>query len=916
MMRVVARSLSALALSAALVLTAGTAHAVEPIDPSIEGTVTTSANSPVPGVIVTVLQGTTPIATTATDASGNYTFDLADGSYSLSFASPTASLASTRAIWVETPRNWPLDVVLTAPTAGRVNLTGDVTLDGGTPLAGGAIMFAGSGNSAGSDGFFSLVKPAGTSGKWALSGKAVTGPTSSLNVSAAGGPTMTMLQDTDTQLTIPVSTTAVTVTNSAGQPVSGAKVRLNVGGYGNPDGSMPIFSGAPVFTGSWTADGVSDSSGRVTLIRPVMTSAVTASLIIDSATPSVLRSSFTSVLVPNSAGSFTQALAPIVAPTPVVSPTPSASATTPTVSPAPSSTPTAFSSPTSRPTPTPTPSATASGTVAFSDGTPVGFATVIPRDPSQAVNSGNSANASGQYSLAKPAGFSGVWTLSTRPQASLPVKDPLTFYLVGSNVYRWSSNLQKDFTIPTNLYRMRVLDSSGAPVSHALIGIAVKDTTVATSASVSVIPSDAPMTGYWSGYAYTGADGWAQVPGIRMVNTVSVSVTVDVDPGVRLEGRVVTVSSKDLAETVVVLSGFAPTVNSVSPMSAMAGDSLTLNGLNLLGTSSVTIGGVAASFTVAADSQLTVRVPSNAISGPVTVTTVGGKASTVPITVTYPTLSITSSVLPVGQVAQAYSAQLTATGGVAPYTWSLIAGALPSGVTLNATGVLAGTPRNAATTGATYRVADSRGTSVTQVLSIAVAPKPNTSPGPLEAISGTEGAGRISLAWAMPLSDGGNRITGFQVQQSVNGTTWTTLITTTGSTSLGTSFAAPVNQRVMYRVAAINRSGVGQFGAKGTTGYLAAYGAASATLNVSATSAGSLVSITWSAPADNGGRAITGYRVRSSNNGANWTTRIMDSKSTSTRATVIMASGVLRFVQVAAISLGGVGSWSATTQVR
>ena len=554
--------------------------------------------------------------------------------------------------------------------------------------------------------------------------------------------------------------------------------------------------------------------------------------------------------------------------------------------------------------------------MAFSDGTPVGYATVIPRDLTQAVNSGNSADALGQYSLAKPAGFSGVWTLSTRSQASLPVKDPLTFYLVGSSVYRWSSNLQQEFTIPTNLYRMRVLDSSGAPVSHARIGISVKDTTVATSASVSVIPGDSPMTGYWSGYAYTGADGWAQVPGIRMVNTVPVSVTVDVDPGVRLEGRVVTLSSKDLAETVVVLSGFVPTLSSVSATSATAGDSLTLNGTNFLGTSSVTIGGVTSSFTVLSDSQLNVRVPSNAVSGPVTVTTAGGTASTVPITVTYPTLSITSSALPAGQVAQAYSVQLTATGGVAPYTWSRISGALPSGVTLNVTGVLAGTPTNAATTSATYRVTDSRGTSVTRVLSIAVAPKPNTAPGPLEAISGTEGAGRISLAWAMPLSDGGNRIMGFQVQQSVNGSTWTTIITTTGSTSLGTSFAAPVSQRVMYRVAAINRSGVGVFDPKGTTGYLAAYGTASAPLNLSATSAGSLMTINWSAPTSNGGRAITGYRVRTSTNGVNWTTRIVDSKSTSTRATVTRPSGTRTYVQVAAINLGGVGGWSSTTQVR
>lgn len=57
----------------------------------------------------------------------------------------------------------------------------------------------------------------------------------------------------------------------------------------------------------------------------------------------------------------------------------------------------------------------------------------------------------------------------------------------------------------------------------------------------------------------------------------------------------------------------------------------------------------------------------------------------VPIAVDPPTL-------PSGTVAAAYHQALSASGGQAPYTYAVTAGAVPAGVTLSSTGVLAGTP--------------------------------------------------------------------------------------------------------------------------------------------------------------------------------------------------------------------------------
>jgi len=69
-------------------------------------------------------------------------------------------------------------------------------------------------------------------------------------------------------------------------------------------------------------------------------------------------------------------------------------------------------------------------------------------------------------------------------------------------------------------------------------------------------------------------------------------------------------------------------------------------------------------------------------------------------------LQVTTSQLPDGTVAGAYSSTLSASGGSAPYTWSLLGGALPAGLTLNVSGTIAGAPTTAGVFRFTVQVSD------------------------------------------------------------------------------------------------------------------------------------------------------------------------------------------------------------------
>ena len=93
------------------------------------------------------------------------------------------------------------------------------------------------------------------------------------------------------------------------------------------------------------------------------------------------------------------------------------------------------------------------------------------------------------------------------------------------------------------------------------------------------------------------------------------------------------------------------------------------------------------------------------------------------------TPSITTASLPASQVSQPYNVTLTASDGIPPYTWGLMASSssLPAGLTLAANGVVSGKATVAGQYNFSVEVTDASNRSATRVLSLSISATTNSS---------------------------------------------------------------------------------------------------------------------------------------------------------------------------------------------
>jgi hypothetical protein len=88
-----------------------------------------------------------------------------------------------------------------------------------------------------------------------------------------------------------------------------------------------------------------------------------------------------------------------------------------------------------------------------------------------------------------------------------------------------------------------------------------------------------------------------------------------------------------------------------------------------------------------------------------------------------PPLVITTNALPSATQGTAYRTTLAASGGTPPYAWSMIAGSLPSGLTLTpGSGIISGSPTAAGTSTFTVQVVDAGARNASAALSLTVNP--------------------------------------------------------------------------------------------------------------------------------------------------------------------------------------------------
>jgi alpha-tubulin suppressor-like RCC1 family protein len=117
---------------------------------------------------------------------------------------------------------------------------------------------------------------------------------------------------------------------------------------------------------------------------------------------------------------------------------------------------------------------------------------------------------------------------------------------------------------------------------------------------------------------------------------------------------------------------------------------------------------------------------------------------------------------------------------------------------------------------------------------------------------------RVHLTWTAPVSDGGSPISGYRVQQSTNGTSWTTVTATAPLTRSYWVRGLTNGTRYFFRIAARNADGVGPNSNIATARPRPVPGAVRRFRVAPADGAAIL---RWRAPKPNGTRRVTGYRI-------------------------------------------------------
>ena len=208
------------------------------------------------------------------------------------------------------------------------------------------------------------------------------------------------------------------------------------------------------------------------------------------------------------------------------------------------------------------------------------------------------------------------------------------------------------------------------------------------------------------------------------------------------------------------------------------------------------------------------------------------------------------------------------------------------------------------------------GTGLTsKTVTVTVMDDDNPPGAPTSLTATADGQSEIDLDWTAPADNGGSAITGYKIEASSTGNSgWSNLVTNTNSTTTTyshTGLSAGTTRH--YRVSAINSVGTGTASsvADATTDDTATT-VPGAPTSLTATASGSTgIDLSWTAPADDGGSDITGYRIEVSPNGtSSWNDLVANTGSTTTYSHTGLDAGDTRHYRVSAINSVGTGAAS------
>jgi hypothetical protein len=185
-------------------------------------------------------------------------------------------------------------------------------------------------------------------------------------------------------------------------------------------------------------------------------------------------------------------------------------------------------------------------------------------------------------------------------------------------------------------------------------------------------------------------------------------------------------------------------------------------------------------------------------------------------------------------------------------------------------------------------------------------------PGAPTSVAGTASGANIALTWTAPTSTGGSPITGYKIEiSSDNGSTWTTVSANTGSTSTSATVSQLSTGNYRFRVSAINAVGTSVVSTASTAVSVTASSPGLPTnLSISHNGFGS-ATVSWDAPASDGGSVITGYVVEYQTGGS-W--QALTPSGTTASVSNVWSTQGWSF-RVAAVNSVGTGNFVEFTHV-